>query len=307
MNDRIRWCGTGPFLDDEQRATLARHVAHWRGMLRGYALWVPAQPALGPQVYGELLLLERVGVRRDSGPSATLIDALSELTTLVPQLRFAIVTDEVVFDATPMGFERRARTAADVAPMRPEGWVALEPTDDAAPAEPAALPLAAPSTIADLDGMDDDDARQQTEAVLLRVQAVRALLCVAELRDRPRSEAQQHLYDVMLMLLGLVNRSRTAPTLVLAFQGLRPQSALDETWQRSLLATIREDERTREYVEQLAELAGSTTATLALSAERRAALLAAEADDVAHARQLAEQLPTWLESNRERIDELTED
>ena len=44
---------------------------------------------------------------------------------------------------------------------------------------------------------------------------------------------------------------------------------------------------------------------LTLSAERRAQLLAYEADDVEHATHIAAAAQQWFEDNRERLEELT--
>jgi hypothetical protein len=124
MRDRIRWHGRGASLDTTQLVTLVQHVEHWRGGVPGYDLLIPRDRASDTQLYGEMLLLERVGVRGAIPEIAVrLLDALSELTGLLPNVTVTVMTDDVVFAATPMGFERRARAPGDDMPARPEDCV----------------------------------------------------------------------------------------------------------------------------------------------------------------------------------------
>ena len=136
MRDRMRWQARGAALDESQRVLLVQHVEHWREKVQGYDLLVPREAALDVQLYGELLILERIALR-GALPSnvANLLDALSELTGLIPTLTLTVMTEDVFFAATPMGFERRPRMPHDEILARPETWVHV------AEVAPLALPL----------------------------------------------------------------------------------------------------------------------------------------------------------------------
>jgi hypothetical protein len=318
MLDRMRWQAAGAPLADDQVVRLAQHVEHWCEKVRGYDLLVPRERAPGVQLYGELLLLERVAVHGALIDQVTnLLAALSELAGLAPSLTLTLMTEGVVFTATPMGFERRARVAADEVPVRPESWV---PVGDVAQlavpilslAEEAALhavPISEPKkpttaySFEDLDRNDDATARVRVERITIQAAASAALMLVAALRDRPRSEDQQRAFDHSATMLGLA-RTKVAPTLVLLLEGTWAEGARDADWCELVRRTVEADERTRDDVAAVrAALADGSLLTL--SAERRAQLLAYEAEDVEHAKHIAEAAQQWFVDNRERLEELT--
>jgi hypothetical protein len=315
MRDRMRWQASGAVLADDQVALLVQHVEHWREKVQGYDLLVPRERAAGVQLYGELLLLEPVAVRGGlSSQVANLLDALSELAGLVPSMAVTVMSDAVVFTATPMGFERRARAADDDVPVRPGAWV---PVGDVAPlavpiltlAEEAAVhavPLVTPRKRAygfeDLDRDDDATARARVERITMQAAASAALVLVAALRDRPRSDEQQRAFDESATLLGLA-RWTGAPTLVLLLEGARAEGARDDDWCELVQRTVEADERTRDDVPAV-RAALAEGSVLALSEARRARLRAYEADDVDHAKHVTAAARQWFVDNRERLDEL---
>ena len=63
MPERMRWYARGTPPSAEQLALLVQHVEHWREKVPGYGLLVPPERAAGAQLYGELLILERIRVR----------------------------------------------------------------------------------------------------------------------------------------------------------------------------------------------------------------------------------------------------
>jgi hypothetical protein len=319
MRDRIRWQASGAPLERELLITIVQHVAHWREKVQAYELFVPRASVVGPQLWGELLLLERIAVRGAvPDPVATLLDALSELTGLAPSLTFTVMTDDVVFSATPMGFERRARAPGDAVGVRPESWV---PVSEVAPlARPIltlgdearlhAVPLRPPegdSGFRDLDADDDATAMMRAEAIGTRAATASALLLVVELRDRPRSEEQQRAFDHATVVLGFAQVTGVAPSLVLLLEGARPERARDRDWCELVVRSVEADERTRPDVASVRHVLGdgSTRAVLELTAERRAQLRALEAADVESARHVAAAAQRWFAINRERLEQLS--
>jgi hypothetical protein len=320
MRERIRWQAHGAPLDDAQLVLLSHHVEYWRDNVRGYDLRVPRARAPGPQLYGELLLVQPIAVR---GPLPDLVtrvlDALSELSGLLPSLTVTAMTDDVVFSATPMGFERRARVAGDDIGVRPEGWVGV--TDVAPLAQPIrsladeaslhAVPIAEPPPPAtpgfhDLDRDDDATALVRADAIAMRAATSALLVSVAWLRDRPRGDDEQVVFDRAMTALGSASTSGVAPTLVLALEVLRPEGARDRAWCEQVLQTVEADALTRGDLAAVRDvLAEGSTSVLVLSRERRAQLLAYEADDVASAEDVYAAAAQWFEDNRERLDELT--
>jgi hypothetical protein len=314
MFERMRWSASGAPLADDQLVLLAQHVEQWCEQVRGYDLLVRRERAAGVQVYGELLILEAIAVGGELSSQVTaLLDALSELAGLVPGLAMTVTSNVVAFTATPMGFERRARVPGDDMPVRPEGW---EPVGDVAPlavpiltlAEEAALhavPLVAPKppttaySFEDLDRDDDATARVRVERITIQGSAAAALVLVAALRDRPRSDDQQRAFEESAKLLAFA-RWKGAPTLVLLLEGTRAE---DGEWCEVVRRTVEADERTREDVAAV-RVALAEGSVLVLSAERRAQLLAYEAQDVEYAKHIAVAAQQWFVDNRERLDEL---
>jgi hypothetical protein len=317
----MRWYARGTPPSAEQLALLVRHVEHWREKVPGYGLLVPPERAAGAQLYGELLILERITVRGALPENvATLLDALSELIALIPSVSITVMTDDVVFAETPMGFERRPRRPNDDMLERPEHWRPV--TEIAALVLPIrglgeeaslhAVPLAPPGVASlalrfdDLDLYDDQTAMRHVESISIRAAKAEMLLLVAELRDRPRSDAQQRVFEQGMTALGFARMTESAPTLVLLLEGPRPQSARERDWCELVLRTVTDDERTSDEVAAVGRVLsdGSTSAVLTLSAERRAHLLAHEAEDLESARQDAAAAREWFANNRERIEEL---
>jgi hypothetical protein len=96
-----------------------------------------------------------------------------------------------------------------------------------------------------------------------------------------------------------------APTLVLLLEGTRPEHLPEREWCDEVLRAVENDERTRDDVAAVREVLseGSTTPVLSLSGDRRAQLLAYEADDVELARNYVAAAERWLAANRERLEE----
>jgi len=88
--------------------------------------------------------------------------------------------------------------------------------------------------------------------------SVSAMVVVcAGLRDRPRSEEVQALYDQGIDALGLGGYARTAPTIVLALTGRIPAACRDNPeWLRSVGACAHRDDRTRAHVRAIVDLPG---------------------------------------------------
>src|SRR4051812_1512249 len=124
MRDRIRWYARGAALDTAQMVTLVQHVEHWSEQVQRYDLLVPRDRAATFEVYGELLILERVAVH-GALPNivTTLLDAVSELIRLLPGATMQVMTTDVVFVDTPMGLDRRSRTPEDDIAVRTDGWI----------------------------------------------------------------------------------------------------------------------------------------------------------------------------------------
>jgi len=123
------------------------------------------------------------------------------------------------------------------------------------------------------------------------------VILVAALRDRPRSEAQQQLYEQAVYGLGLASAARSAPTLLLALEGGLPdQAASDPRWLATVLDTLSDEART--------DLDGPALADndFALDPARRTILRALEADDVAYARQVIEALRAWVASESDQLE-----
>ena len=262
--DHLRWVVRAAPLDADGYATVAAHVRHWRAQLPAYDLFVPAadQRVVGIQLYGELALETAATARAPTGAIATVLDALDELGRLLPGSAVTVAATAVVYDATPMGLHPRARTPEDVMPLETPGpgWVRASTLGGEQPA-PESVVLTpserSPDGIPDLDPRNPGAAAERVEAMVHRSSVSTMVVICAGLRDRPRSEEVQALYDQGIDALGLGGYARTAPTIVLALTGRIPAACRDNPeWLRSVGACAHRDDRTRAHVRAIVDLPG---------------------------------------------------
>jgi len=265
--DHLRWVVRAAPLDADGYATVAAHVRHWRARLPAYDLYVPAahERVVGLQIYGELALDAPAPVRTPTGAVATVLDALDELGRLLPGSTITVAATAVVYEPTPMGFAPRARRRDDALALAAPvpGWVRASTLSGEQPApEPSVMvpDRGIPErrgAIPELELRVDVSDPVQLDALLDQMSRSALIIILAGLRDRPRSEEVQAVYDQGIDALGLAGLSRTAPTIVLALTGRIPAACRDNPeWLRSVGACVHRDDRTREHLRAIADLPG---------------------------------------------------